>query len=492
MANNKIFESDAVIGRISLRKDNIAQWSNYQTKTLRNGEVGFVDGGGEMIPRMMVGDNASTVRDILGTKTLEDLSKITEPSQRVSDYGAVYYSGVGAGYKLPVASATQLGGIKVDNNITTIEGEQLTIKGLVKKYEEGKGYVLHFTDYNVEIDNTLYTHVDKNTQHYERLGLFVNLNKDITQGIKDLQGKKFYFYEVPNERDMLETNTITFGFTYTYLDEEEKTQTATCKNFTVANQQIKFDDLVVFDGGKWLDDTFRTITFTTDALYHDEQKNFDNITFILRFGYPETYDDNGTPEPLDNLTRKYGGMIVNNYKKEGTKDYCALIGIDKDGYPRYSNDFNESTNNGTANYLLYTSKEDISNSSSHKNKIVAYNKNGVIVAKDIEVGSGNKDLSITKTDDKITISHNDYKNLTPQSGKYVSGIEATNGHITNCYYEVLPSTPSTTDFEALRTRVGTLEANLAALQKNYDDLLERVKALEEQLNPKTDDDKEEE
>jgi hypothetical protein len=99
---------------------------------------------------------------------------------------AVFYSGIGAGYILPTASRDLLGGIKIDNSMFRMEGEVLRLSQFEIRYEEGKGSVIHIPYSNLEVDNTLYTHTIKTTDHYKDLGIFVDLNKKATNEITTL------------------------------------------------------------------------------------------------------------------------------------------------------------------------------------------------------------------------------------------------------------------------------------------------------------------
>jgi hypothetical protein len=95
----------------------------------------------------------------------------------------VFYSGIGAGYTLPTASSNLLGGIKIDNSMFKMDGDYLKLSQFEVRYEEGKGYVIHIPNSNLEVDNTLYVHTLKSTDHYKDLGLFVDLNKKITDEV---------------------------------------------------------------------------------------------------------------------------------------------------------------------------------------------------------------------------------------------------------------------------------------------------------------------
>ena len=107
-------EAKTIIGRVKTRKDSYNNWKIYDPNLLE-GELVIATGNTmntlNGMSMLVFGDGKKSFTDIVAGEKIGE----HHPTSR-STNNAVFYSGIGAGYQLPVATTTDLGGIKINTN----------------------------------------------------------------------------------------------------------------------------------------------------------------------------------------------------------------------------------------------------------------------------------------------------------------------------------------------------------------------------------------
>ena len=447
--------------RISLRKDNSTNWSRNGSQKLLDGEVIFIDGapgnnvtrlivgeGGENVFNAISGDNTSSLTTT-GKNFLRDASKVHDPTQRSTNCN-IFYSGVGAGYMLPTASETLLGGIKIDNSLFQVVESRLYLKHAYLRPEAGKGVVIHIgNDASLEVDNNLYVNTLRATDHYTQLGHFLDLNKDVTRKVDTLNNE---LWEFVGELDPLEIYDTTVledipFIVYVPSDDpeegegdepvepieptepEEEEEIIVYDKIYIQNGVVVFTDkeekvkTTVYSSQKWLNERFRTIQFLED----NSNTNYMRTTYInklLRLGNPiPTKRTEMKVTPLSASEKPYAGMIIHNWKYEKDNAKHAFFGMNCNGQVLFSNNFNLLTKEpsfSTERYILMS--DEIYDKGDHKNFIyhVGEAENGQTVVKASDIANfvtpeyvfnrlttdESGPLSI-ENKDKVSITHNE-------------------------------------------------------------------------------------
>lgn len=507
--------------RIFLRKDATSNWESNLGQVLGNGEVAFLEPvAGDTIGRMVLGDGKNTLRTLINSEAAlngGDLSQmefasLLDPLSRSSRH-AVFYSGIGAGYTLPAASKDLLGGIKIDNSMFKMEGGILKLSQFEIRYEEGKGSVIHIPYSNLEVDNTLYTHTIKTTDHYKDLGIFVDLNKKITGEVTTLADQTWKFYEQLNNRDLTNIEMNDIPFTIKVPVDENNFEDIKYNSIFIANESIFFigEDSSVFiaySEGVWQAEYLRRIIFDNNATIKN-YKNIDYINRLLKLGYPAKDEETPNPLPLNSADRLFGGIILNNYKYDDSENkigpHHGFIGLNYDGTPLYSKDFNIDFPQYTydTHYLLH-SKTDILYGD-FKNRILKIDENGTEVTPTFFVtelnsrikSDGKIELGIElpkengSNQGSITFKHGKITKFTPKTTselpeKLISAIVYDEyGHITNyttdayCINRIKDTyTKKETD-----DKITTVSNNANNLTKEVNQLKEAIGQPDQSWNP---------
>lgn len=100
-------EARTIIGRVKTRKDTHSNWTSINP-TLFEGEIAFSTNAYKNTTMLVVGKENTSFKDLITGERTGD-----NPTNRSDNY-AVFYSGIGAGYELPIATDKMLGGIKIN------------------------------------------------------------------------------------------------------------------------------------------------------------------------------------------------------------------------------------------------------------------------------------------------------------------------------------------------------------------------------------------
>ena len=438
--------------RILLRKDATSNWESNLGQVLGNGEVAFLEPvPGDSIGRMIVGDGANNLRTLINSETSVaggdyssmEFASWLDPLER-SRLHAVFYSGIGAGYTLPTASSNLLGGIKIDNSMFKMDGDYLKLSQFEVRYEEGKGYVIHIPNSNLEVDNTLYVHTLKSTDHYKDLGLFVDLNKKITDEVITLVNQTWRFYEQLNNRDLTNIEMIDIPFTVKIPVDENNFEDIKYNSIFITDESILFvgadgSTFVAYSKGAWESEHFRTIIFDNNATIVN-YKNVDYINRLLELGYPTKDELTPNPLPLNTADRLFGGVVLQNYRYDDNDNrigpHHGFLGLNYDGIPLYSRDFNVDYPQSTydIHYLLHSGTDILGGL--NKNRILKIDENGTEVIPTFFVEELNSRI---KSDGKIQLQ------ITPptEDGNNQGSIVFNHGKITKFTPKTTSGLPNT-------------------------------------------------
>lgn len=162
-------------GRIELRYDSYNNWRSVNP-ILRSGEVGFATQESPLSTScLFLGNGVSTINELLA----EENGSEYEPSARSTSY-AVFYSGIGAGYRLPVASESVIGGISIDPSYYEIISNRLTPTSYTKQYISDLGQTIVLQEgYNFQVDGTIKCTELTTSKEHIVTSYYIDLNTSI-------------------------------------------------------------------------------------------------------------------------------------------------------------------------------------------------------------------------------------------------------------------------------------------------------------------------
>lgn len=488
--------------RIQCKKDSYTNWLRQGSKILLDGEIAFIEEqANTALTRLVVGNGTSSISTLTAGESRYENAP-TDPFQRSNNY-SVFYSGIGAGYQLPIATSTKLGGIRVDSSMFWIENEALKLMDFQKITEAGKGKVIHLRDVNFEIDNTLYANTIRTSEHYKQIDKLIKLNADLTYHITSLRNRYWNFYDQINALNLVNETLVAIPFTVEIINleaegDEEVVTTFNYDSIIIENNKIFFRlstseelPLEVYNSYGWVDPQYQRIKF--EDVNNTGYSNEDYVARLLLMGYPDSLaSDASAPLPLteDGL---YGGTVVCNWDYEdedGEKiGKHAFIGMRYDDvldncFPAFSRDFNLNTPKASQDcgYLLYSTNNLFNGS--NKNCFLTTDSTGkTIIAQDTVdlfaniLREGNK-ISISPSGNKITVAHATIKTEknTTSNNTYISSITTDScGHVTEI-------TSDNTTIKNLEDQLSKLAGDYSNLLTKYDELLAQYDALEERVS----------